>query len=140
MTGHLNPAPPLHLDILSFIFFESYFMCHILCVQEVVNSIYIMSYYIKWVTTSWTYSICPFLWVHVLYIFFLSMNSCPIYIATNYNKMYLDFLNIQFKLWIKWYLHKYFFGGGGKSQIWLKLVNSCYYIEFNLIEFSSRYW
>ena len=26
---------------------------HILCVQEVV---YIVSYYIKWVTTSWTYS------------------------------------------------------------------------------------
>mgnify|MGYP001343068601 CR=1 FL=1 len=27
----------------------------ILCVQEVVTPIYIMSYYIKWVTTSWTY-------------------------------------------------------------------------------------
>ena len=28
---------------------------HILCVQEVVTPMYIMSYYIKWVTTSWTY-------------------------------------------------------------------------------------
>ena len=27
----------------------------LLCVQEVVTPIYIMSYYIKWVTTSWTY-------------------------------------------------------------------------------------
>ena len=26
----------------------------ILCVQEVITPIYIMSYYINWVTTSWT--------------------------------------------------------------------------------------
>ena len=29
-------------------------MYYILCVQEVVTPIYIMSYYINWVTTSWT--------------------------------------------------------------------------------------
>mgnify|MGYP006864113127 CR=1 FL=1 len=28
-----------------------------MCVQEVVTPIYIMSYNIKWVTTSWTYGI-----------------------------------------------------------------------------------
>ena len=29
---------------------------YILCVQEVVTHLYIVSYYIKWVTTSWTHS------------------------------------------------------------------------------------
>ena len=32
---------------------------HILFVQEVVTPIYIMRYYIKWVTTSWIYGIVP---------------------------------------------------------------------------------
>ena len=29
-------------------------ICFVLCVQEVITPIYIMSYYINWVTTSWT--------------------------------------------------------------------------------------
>ena len=31
----------------------------VLCVQEVVTHFYIVSYFIKWVTTSWTYGTWP---------------------------------------------------------------------------------
>ena len=31
----------------------------LMCVQEVVTHLYIVSYCIKWVTTSWAYSIVP---------------------------------------------------------------------------------
>ena len=41
-----------HIHVSSTISFST-----ILCVQEVVTPIYIMSYCIKWVTTSWTYGI-----------------------------------------------------------------------------------
>ena len=36
-------------------------IAELLCVQEVVTPIYTMSYYIKWVTTSWAYGTVIFI-------------------------------------------------------------------------------
>ena len=38
-------------------FMPSHISIYIQCVQEVVTHLYTVSYYIKWVTTSWTDSI-----------------------------------------------------------------------------------
>ena len=48
------------MSLYNFIFRKTYTQetnVLLLCVQEVVTPIYMMSYYIKWVTTSWTYGI-----------------------------------------------------------------------------------